>query len=80
MVKQRLGSKGHTIIRILRKQIANQALCVKRHLKKLFFVDDFELDRDNRLFAGQSLRLNYRVLWSKSRALHRMEEIFAYYI
>ena len=42
-------------------------------------MEDFQLTGQGKLYINQSLCPYSRVLWSKSKLLHRMGKIFSYY-
>ena len=64
----RVDKRGTTIVKFCKRKVSKQVLNARNNLTKLLMED-----------------LNcwcpyYRVLWSKSKSLHRMVKIFLYYV
>ena len=74
----RVGRQGNAIVKFTRRKDCQHLLKIKKYLSKLTF-EDINLARDTKIFVNQSLCAYYRVLWSKSKALHKMGLIFGYF-
>ena len=75
----RVGRQGNAIVKFTRRKDCQHLLKIKKDLSKLTF-EDINLARDTKIFVNQSLCAYYRVLWSKSKALHKMGLIFGYFV
>ena len=75
----RVGKRGTTIVKFCKRKISKQVLNVRKDLTKLS-MEDLQLTGQGKLCINQSLYPYYRVLWSKSKSLHRMGKIFSYYV
>ena len=75
----RIGRQGNTIVKFTRRKDCQHLLKIKKDLSKLTF-EEINLARDTKIFVHQSLCACYRVLWSKSKALHKMGLIFGYFV
>ena len=74
-----VGKMGTTIAKFCKKEVSKQVLNVRKDLTKLS-MEDLQLTGHGKLYINQSLYPYYRVLWSKSKSLHRMGKIFSYYV
>ena len=74
-----VGKRGTTIAKFCKREASKQVLNVRKDLTKLS-MKDLQLTGHGKLYINQSLYPYYRVLWSKSKSLHRMGKIFSYYV
>ena len=74
-----VGKRGTTIVKFCKRKVSKQVLNVRKDLTKLS-MEDLQLTGQGKLYINQSLCPYYRVLWSKSKSLHRMGKIFSYYV
>ena len=75
----RVGKRGTTIVKFCKRKVSKQVLNVRKDLTNLS-MEDLELAGQSKLHINESLCPYYRVLWSKSKSLHRMGKIFSYYV
>ena len=75
----RIGKRATTIVKFCKRKVSKQVLNVRKDLTKLS-MEDLQLTGQGKLYINQSLCPYYRVLWSKSKSLHRMGKIFSYYV
>ena len=75
----RVGKRGTTIVKFCKRKVSKQVLNVRKDLTKLS-MEDLQLTGQGKLYINQSLCPYCRVLWSKSKSLHRMGKIFSYYV
>ena len=75
----RVGKRGQTIVKFCKTKASKQVLNVRKDFTKLS-MDNLQLTGQGKLYINQSLCSYYRVLWSKSKYLHRMSKIFLYYV
>ena len=75
----RAGRQGNAIVEFTRRKDCQHLLKIKKDLSKLTF-EDINLARDTKIFVNQSHCAYYRVLSSKSKALHKMGLIFGYFV
>ena len=71
-----VGSQGRTIVKFSHRKDCQQLMKVKKDLSKLNLTDN---DLSNvKILVSQSLCPYYKLLWSKSKRLHAMEQIRSY--
>ena len=75
----RVGKRSTIIVKFCKRKVSKQVLNVRKDLT-LFSMEDLQLTGQGSLYINQSLCSYYRVLWSKSKSLHRMGKIFSYYV
>ena len=75
----RIGKRATTIVKFCKRKVSKQVLNVRKDLTKLS-MENLQLTGQGKLYINQSLCPYYRVLWSKSKSLHRMGKIFSYYV
>ena len=75
----RIGKRRTTIVKLCKRKVSKQVLNVRKDLTKLS-MEDLQLTGQSKLYINESLCPYHRVLWSKSKSLHRMDKIFSYYV
>ena len=75
----RVGKRGTTIVKFCKRKVSKQVLNVRKDLTKLS-MEDLQLTGQGKLYIKQSLFSYCRVLWSKSKSLHRVGKVFSYYV
>ena len=75
----RVGKRVTAIVKFCKRKVSKQVLSVRKDLTKLL-MEDLQLTGQGKLYINQSLCYYYRVLWSKSKSLHRMGKIFSCYV
>ena len=76
----RVGKQGRAIVKFLKRNDCHQVLSVKKDIQKIT-ATDLELPNANiKLYLNESLRHNYSILWSRSKALFTMVKIHSYFI
>ena len=75
----RIGKEGKTIIKFSNRKDCQALLKVKRDLNNLT-MKDFGFEENNKIYVNESLCPYYRVLWAKSKRLHHLQKIFAFYV
>ena len=74
----RVGSQGRTIVKFSHKKDCQKLMKVKKDLSKLKLT---VMDLGNtKIFIDQSLCRYYKLLWSKSKRVHAMKQIYSYYV
>ena len=75
----RVGKRGQTIVNFCKRKVSKQVLNVSKNLTKSW-MGDLQLTGQSKFYVKQSLCPYDRVLWLKSKPLHKMGKIFSYYV
>ena len=64
-----------TIVKPCKRKVSKQVLNVRK-----LSMDNLQQTGQGKLYINQSLCPYYRVLWSKSKSLHKIGKLFQYYV